>query len=70
VLDVWENEPNISPELVEGRVSIGTPHIAGYSFDGKVNGTRMIYEAACRFLNLPPSVEAATAAGRPFRVSR
>jgi erythronate-4-phosphate dehydrogenase len=48
-LDVWENEPNILPELLD-VVDIGTPHIAGYSFDGKVNGTRMIYEAVCEFL--------------------
>jgi len=54
VLDVWENEPNISPELLD-VVDIGTPHIAGYSFDGKVNGTRMIYEAACRFFGLQPT---------------
>ncbi len=52
-LDVWENEPNISPELLE-IVDLATPHIAGYSFDGKVNGTRMIYEAACRFFGITP----------------
>jgi erythronate-4-phosphate dehydrogenase len=53
VLDVWEGEPNIDIELLQ-RVAIGTPHIAGYSFDGKVNGTRRIYEAACRFLGVEP----------------
>jgi erythronate-4-phosphate dehydrogenase len=53
VLDVWENEPNILPELLD-VVDIGTPHIAGYSFDGKVNGTRMIYEAACKFFGIQP----------------
>jgi erythronate-4-phosphate dehydrogenase len=53
VLDVWENEPNISPELLD-VVDIGTPHIAGYSFDGKVNGIRMIYDAVCKFFNVPP----------------
>ena len=53
VLDVWEGEPDIDVSLLE-RVFIGTPHIAGYSFDGKVNGTRMIYEAACRFLGRAP----------------
>ncbi|MEI6085775.1 MAG: 4-phosphoerythronate dehydrogenase [Verrucomicrobiota bacterium] len=52
VLDVWESEPNLSPELLD-VVDIGTPHIAGYSFDGKVAGTRMIYEAACRHFNMP-----------------
>jgi erythronate-4-phosphate dehydrogenase len=54
VLDVWENEPNISPELLD-VVDIGTPHIAGYSFDGKVNGALMIYEAVCQFFKLPPT---------------
>jgi erythronate-4-phosphate dehydrogenase len=54
VLDVWENEPDISPELLD-VVDIGTPHIAGYSFDGKVNGMRMIYEAVCGFFHLQPT---------------
>jgi len=53
VLDVWEDEPRVSPELVE-LADIATPHIAGYSYDGKVAGTRMIYEAACRFLGIFP----------------
>jgi erythronate-4-phosphate dehydrogenase len=52
VLDVWEHEPHISPELLD-VVDLGTPHIAGYSLDGKVNGVRMIYEAACRHLGVP-----------------
>jgi erythronate-4-phosphate dehydrogenase len=46
VLDVWENEPNIDVELLE-MVDIGTPHIAGYSLDGKIAGMIMIYKAAC-----------------------
>lgn len=48
VLDVFENEPNIDPALVE-RADIATPHIAGYSLDGKVNGTTMVFRAACDF---------------------
>ncbi len=52
VLDVWENEPHILPELLT-KANLGTPHIAGYSFDGKVNGTRLIYEAACRYFGVP-----------------
>jgi len=51
VLDVWEGEPDIPADLLE-KVFIGTPHIAGYSYDGKVNGTRMIFEAACRYFDL------------------
>jgi erythronate-4-phosphate dehydrogenase len=48
VLDVWEGEPAINTQLLE-RVDIGTPHIAGYSLDGKLRGTEMIYRAACEF---------------------
>ena len=52
VLDVWEREPNIDTSLLE-LVTFGSPHIAGYSLDGKVNALRMNYEAVCRFLSLP-----------------
>ncbi len=54
VLDVWENEPNIDPELLR-KVDLSTPHIAGYSFDGKVSGLLMIYRAACKYFHLAPS---------------
>ncbi len=54
VLDVWEGEPSVPRELFD-LADIGTPHIAGHSFDGKVAGTRMIYEAACRFLGREPA---------------
>lgn len=47
-LDVWEHEPAIDLALLE-RVDIGTPHIAGYSYDGKVNGTKMVRDAFCRW---------------------
>ena len=57
VLDTWEGEPDISRDLLN-RVAIGTPHIAGHSFEGKVNGTLMVYEAACRFLQCPPAFDA------------
>lgn len=52
VLDVWENEPNIDSEVLSS-VDIATPHIAGYSADGKVNGTAMSVQAISRFFNLP-----------------
>ncbi len=52
VLDVWEKEPSINTALLE-LVTLGTPHIAGYSLDGKMNALRMNYEAVCRFLSLP-----------------
>ncbi len=51
VLDVWENEPIIDTELLQ-LVDLATPHIAGYSLDGKVNGTAMIYQAVCGFLGV------------------
>ena len=51
VLDVWENEPNIDPELLLA-VDLSTPHIAGYSYDGKVAGMIMIYKAACRHFDI------------------
>ena len=52
VLDVWEGEPDVRLDVLDA-VDIATPHIAGYSFDGKVNGTRQIYEAACNYLGVP-----------------
>lgn len=51
VLDVWEHEPNIDHELID-MVDVATPHIAGYSFDGKVKGTQMLYDAVCDFFNV------------------
>ncbi len=50
ILDVWENEPNINLELLQ-KVFIGTSHIAGYSLEGKVNGTVMMANAITKFLN-------------------
>jgi erythronate-4-phosphate dehydrogenase len=54
ILDVWEGEPVLNTELLS-RVLIGTPHIAGYSLDGKLNACRMVYEAVCRFLGVLPA---------------
>jgi erythronate-4-phosphate dehydrogenase len=53
ILDVWENEPNIDCELLR-LVDISTPHIAGYSLDGKITGMIMIYNAACEYFGLKP----------------
>jgi erythronate-4-phosphate dehydrogenase len=44
VIDVWENEPGVDVELL-GLARIATPHIAGYSLEGKLNAARMIFEA-------------------------
>ncbi len=51
VLDVWENEPDLDLELLK-LVDIGTPHIAGYSADGKVNASAMCVQALSRFFKL------------------
>lgn len=53
VLDVWENEPAINPDLL-ARVAIATPHIAGYSTDAKLRGTLTVFRAACRHFNQEP----------------
>jgi erythronate-4-phosphate dehydrogenase len=50
-LDVWENEPDIDRELLS-LLDYATPHIAGYSTDGKSNGTSMSINALAKFLNL------------------
>ena len=53
VLDVWEGEPQVDVELA-ALCQLATPHIAGYSLDGKLRGTAMIYEAFCAFLGQVP----------------
>ncbi len=49
--DCWENEPHIDSELM-AMSFLATPHIAGYSKDGKANGTMMSIQALSRFFNL------------------
>jgi len=51
VIDCWENEPKIDIELLS-MVDLATPHIAGYSKDGKANGTSMSIQAISRFFGL------------------
>ncbi len=51
IIDCWENEPDIDLELLH-IAEFGTPHIAGYSKDGKANGTKMSVQAVSRFFNL------------------
>jgi len=53
ILDVWEDEPLVNINLL-AKTKIASAHIAGYSFEGKVNGTKMIYDALCRFTNTKP----------------
>lgn len=56
VLDVWEAEPRPSAAML-GVVRLATPHIAGYSLDGKLAGTRMITVALAQFLGAPAPPE-------------
>jgi erythronate-4-phosphate dehydrogenase len=56
VLDVWENEPKIETALLE-MVDIGTPHIAGYSLDGKIAGLIMIYKSVCEYFGTEPKFD-------------
>ena len=52
ILDVWENEPAIDPDIMN-KVFIATPHIAGYSTDGKANGTALVVNSLSKYFNLP-----------------
>ena len=52
VLDVFEHEPRVNAELVE-KVWLVTPHIAGYSLEGKVQGSEVVYQALSRYMGLP-----------------
>ena len=66
VLDVWEHEPEADPALAR-LCALVTPHIAGYSLDGKLRGTEQIYRALCEHLRQPPGISLqalAPAAGR------
>ena len=55
VLDVWEGEPRVNAALADLCV-IATPHIAGYSLDGRQRGTAQIYQALCGFLEQPAPI--------------
>ncbi len=53
IIDTWNNEPYIDRELLD-MVDIATPHIAGYSYQGKQNGTTAAVRAAARFFGIEP----------------
>ncbi len=55
IFDVWEGEPDFSPELAS-LAFLATPHLAGHSYEGKVNGTVAIYHAACDYLGRRPAI--------------
>ena len=54
VIDTWAGEPSINLDLLT-EAGLATPHIAGYSFEGKVTGTLMVYESACMFAGKKPA---------------
>ena len=61
-IDCWEGEPNISPELLD-KAFVATPHIAGYSAEGKKRGTAMVIEQINRHFGwniVPQAVDACT----------
>lgn len=51
IIDTWNNEPAIDRDLMD-RVDIATPHIAGYSYQGKQNGTAAAVRAVARYFGL------------------
>jgi erythronate-4-phosphate dehydrogenase len=53
-LDTWEHEPRVSRELLR-RVDLATPHIAGYSVEGRLRGTQMVLDAACKHFKMASS---------------
>lgn len=65
VLDVWEGEPQVDLALADLCV-IATPHIAGYSLDGRQRGTAQIYQAVCAWRGEPAQVQLAQLLPRPW----
>ena len=52
IVDCWENEPQLNSRLLQ-RATIATPHIAGYSLEGKRRASQMALDALCRHFGLP-----------------
>lgn len=79
VLDVWEGEPHPrqgllappGPQAQPGLLTepqgilLGTPHVAGYSLEGKVAATRMVHEALCQWIGRAPDFDGRTVLGVP-----
>jgi erythronate-4-phosphate dehydrogenase len=62
-LDVWPGEPAIDPGLL-AATTVATPHVAGYSEEGRRNGALMIYRAFCRWAGIEPVTDGVPAAPR------
>lgn len=66
VMDVWEGEPHVRwPLVAHPQVLLATPHIAGYTAEGKARGTAMIHAALCEALGLSTTFDAAAALPAP-----
>lgn len=66
ILDTWENEPHVDEELVD-MVDIATPHIAGYSYQGKQNGTAAAVRAVAAFFGIDQLMEFTPSVGAEKR---
>lgn len=64
ILDVWEPEPDLDTALL-ALVDIGTPHIAGYTLEGKARGTTQVYEAYCQFLGKSSQISLSSLLPKP-----
>ncbi len=51
VIDCWEGEPDYSPELA-ASATLTSPHIAGHAYEGRADGTYMVYASACKYLGI------------------
>ena len=69
VLDVWENEPKINVRLLD-KLAIVTPHIAGYSYDGKLAGTRQLAQACRQWLGVDALADAGGGTREPLSLDR
>lgn len=67
LLDVFAHEPDVDPRVAADAFLV-TPHIAGYSYEGRVRGTEMCYRAACGFLEVEPRWSPPPLAPDPARV--
>jgi erythronate-4-phosphate dehydrogenase len=67
-LDVWEGEPMLRPSLVS-RVDLASPHVAGYTLEGKIAGTALVHRALARWLGVPERFDAAAHLGPDVRLA-
>ena len=70
VMDVWRHEPDITPAML-AAADIATPHIAGYSMQGKINGTTAVVRATGEYFGIPElKAFSLPSAEKPFSLTR